>query len=74
MSGAIGYRQSFTCNSTDTLVTLDHAYADSNYVVCPELHYQTSWWITQKTSTTFHLHLGTTPGYVTNVDCWIYHE
>lgn len=73
----IGYRQTATLlnGNTTVTVTLDHSFADANYVVSVEMPHQTSFWITNKTSTNFVLNVGTAPTpYDVTINFWIFHE
>ena len=77
MAGSILYRQAGTvAEAASTLaVTLDHAFANANYTVGVELSYQTSFWITSKTSTGFTLNVGTAgPAYGAAVTFILFHE
>lgn len=77
MPGAILYRQTGTVveGATTLAVTLDHTFADTNYTVGVELSYQTSFWITNKTSTGFTLNVGTAgPAYGAAVAFILFHE
>ena len=73
---AVGYRQTGTllANASSLAVTLDHSFADANYVVSVDVPYQTSFWITSKTSTGFTLNVGTTNAYAQTINFWIFHE
>ena len=76
MAGAIGYYQTATLVATNAsvTVTLDHAFADANYVVSAEVPYQTSFWITNKTDEQFVFNVGTTNAYDQTITFWIFHE
>lgn len=59
---SILYRQTVVLPATQSsvAVTLDHLFSDTAYIVKVEPPYQTSFWVTSKTTTGFTLNVGTT--------------
>ena len=76
MAEAIIYRQTATLTVGNTYVdvTLDHSFSDTSYTIAVEIPYQTSWWITNKTSTAFRFNVGTINAYNQTINFIIYHE
>jgi hypothetical protein len=64
-----GYLQSVVLPAESSFVdvTLNTSYSDTDYAILPENQFQTSTWITNKTTTAFRLNFGATYGYVITI-------